>query len=148
MPIQQPGYAWMCTRRSSCVEHSTGQILYAVLVAAQQVSSWTLPQATPIFGNQTTPIENTCPKQDNQYEVQSSKATKKVAPMRSMKDIQNIQLHLIESASTSESCASDLLDILHKLNHAEAISIRSIIEQLRHEARILRALSKTFVNLN
>lgn len=68
--------------------------------------------------------------------------------MRSMKDIQNIQLHLIESASTSESCASDLLDILHKLNHAEAISIRSIIEQLRHEARILRALSKTFVNLN
>lgn len=68
--------------------------------------------------------------------------------MRSMIDTQNIQLYLIKSATVSESCATDLLDILHKLNHAEASSIISIIEQLRHEARTLRALSKTFLNLN
>lgn len=50
--------------------------------------------------------------------------------MNSRHSIQSLQLRLIESASVSESCASDLLMILRKLSTAEATSVVGIISLL------------------
>lgn len=64
--------------------------------------------------------------------------------MKPLRDIQNLQLRLIESASVNESCAADLLSILRKLSAAEAKSVLEIISLLQHEADMLHKLSKDF----
>lgn len=64
--------------------------------------------------------------------------------MKPLRDIQNLQLRLIESASVNESCAADLLSILRKLSAAEAKSVLEIINLLQHEADTLHKLSKDF----
>lgn len=66
--------------------------------------------------------------------------------MQSIIDTQTIQLRLVESAAVSESCATDLLDILPKLSLSDAKSIVCIIENLRCEAWSLRALSKALTS--
>jgi hypothetical protein len=62
--------------------------------------------------------------------------------MDPLERIQELQLKLIESASVSESCARDLMDILCNLSTADARSVRGIVKQLRDEAFTLRGLSK------
>lgn len=62
--------------------------------------------------------------------------------MNSIHSIQSLQLRLIESASVSESCASDLLMILRKLSTAEATCVVGIIRLLHSEAGALRKISK------
>lgn len=68
-------------------------------------------------------------------------ASKKDIFMSTLRDIQNFQLKLIESASVNESCAADLLSILRKLTATEASSVLGIISLLQSEAEILRKLS-------
>lgn len=62
--------------------------------------------------------------------------------MKSLRDIQNLQLRLVESASVNENCAADLLSILRKLTAAEANSVVEIIGLLQHEAAMLHELSR------
>ncbi|MFW6749321.1 hypothetical protein ACKUG4_01385 [Pseudomonas glycinae] len=62
--------------------------------------------------------------------------------MTPLRDIQNFQLKLIESASISESCAADLSSILRKLTAAEASSVLEIIGLLQSEADKLQKLSR------
>ena len=62
--------------------------------------------------------------------------------MKPLRDIQNLQLRLVESASVNENCAADLLSILRKLTAAEANSVVEIIGLLQHEAAMLYELSK------
>ncbi len=62
--------------------------------------------------------------------------------MKSLRDIQNLQLRLVESASVNENCAADLLSILRKLTAAEASSVVEIIGLLQHEAAMLCELSR------
>ncbi|KPM66849.1 MULTISPECIES: hypothetical protein [Pseudomonas] len=62
--------------------------------------------------------------------------------MNSIHSIQSLQLRLIESASVSESCASDLMMILRKLSTAEATSVVGIISLLHSEAGALRKIAK------
>ncbi|WP_330210897.1 hypothetical protein [Pseudomonas sp. AM4(2022)] len=62
--------------------------------------------------------------------------------MDPLHDIQILQLRLIESASVSESCATDLLGILRKLTITEAKDVVDIIGLLQNEAERLRELSK------
>ncbi|PMQ08160.1 hypothetical protein PseAD21_25610 [Pseudomonas sp. AD21] len=62
--------------------------------------------------------------------------------MDPLHDIQILQLRLIESASVSESCATDLLGILRKLTITEAKNVVDIIGLLQNEAERLRELSK------
>ncbi|KII33835.1 MULTISPECIES: hypothetical protein [Pseudomonas] len=62
--------------------------------------------------------------------------------MKPLRDLQNLQLRLVESASVNESCAADLLSILQKLTNKEANSVVEIIGLLQHEAAMLQQLSR------
>lgn len=62
--------------------------------------------------------------------------------LKPLRDIQNLQLRLVESASVNENCAADLLSILRKLTAAEANSVVEIIGLLQHEAAMLYELSR------
>ncbi len=59
-----------------------------------------------------------------------------------LREIQSLQLRFIESASVSESCASDLLTLMQKLTEEEALSVISIISLLQNEAVFLRRISQ------
>ena len=65
--------------------------------------------------------------------------------MYSIKNIQNLQLRLVESASVNDSCAHDLFVILRKLNIAEATNVVGIINLLHSEAQALRVLSREMI---
>ncbi|QHC95857.1 MULTISPECIES: hypothetical protein [unclassified Pseudomonas] len=62
--------------------------------------------------------------------------------MKPLRDLQNLQLRLVESAAVNESCAADLLSILQKLTNKEANSVVEIIGLLQHEAAMLQQLSR------
>lgn len=57
--------------------------------------------------------------------------------------IQHVQLRLVKSATITDDCASDLLDVLCKLPGNDASQLVGIIGLLQHEADSLRALAKT-----
>lgn len=63
--------------------------------------------------------------------------------MNCVKNIQQLQLRLIEAALVNESCANDLVGILRKLSCAEAKCVIDIIGLLNHESEELKKLSKT-----
>jgi|GEM_PF-6883139 len=62
--------------------------------------------------------------------------------MQTMLQIQQLQLKLVESASVSENCAIDLMDILFKLKAEQAKDVLGIIEALLSEAEALKQLSR------
>lgn len=62
--------------------------------------------------------------------------------MKPLRNLQNLQLRLVESASINESCAADLFSILRKLTNKEASSVVEIIGLLQHEAAMLQQLSR------
>jgi len=62
--------------------------------------------------------------------------------MQTMLQIQQLQLKLVESASVSENCAIDLMDILFKLKAEQAKDVLGIIEVLLSESEALKQLSR------
>lgn len=62
--------------------------------------------------------------------------------MQTMLQIQQLQLKLVESASVSENCAIDLMDILFKLKAEQAKDVLGIVEVLLSEAEALKQLSR------
>lgn len=62
--------------------------------------------------------------------------------MDALREIQTLQLRLIESASVNESCASDLLTLVRNLKAVEADSLINIVALLQGEADFLRRISK------
>lgn len=67
--------------------------------------------------------------------------------MDDLLQFQTLQLRLIESASVNESCASDLMGLMHKLVATDANSIISIIGLLKNEAVFLRKVSQNLLIL-
>ncbi|SDV01920.1 hypothetical protein SAMN05216202_3241 [Pseudomonas mucidolens] len=67
--------------------------------------------------------------------------------MDTLREIQTLQLRLIESASVSENCASDLLSLIRKLTAAEASSVINMITLLQNEANFLRKFSQEMTSL-
>lgn len=56
--------------------------------------------------------------------------------------VQDVQLRLLESAFVNESCASDLVSILHRLTNDESEFIIAAIRLLQDEADKLKNISR------
>lgn len=66
--------------------------------------------------------------------------------MRKMYRMQDLQLRLIETAMVNESCAEDLIALLHRVDAGDADSLREIISSLQTHKENLRKIARDIVS--